>query len=179
MTEDDIIAGCRREDRKIQRYVFEKYKTHLMGIVRRYVHDIPTAEDVLINSFVKIFSKIDTFSGEGSFAAWMRRIAIREALMIRRKNWRMEYKDPAEMPKSEYNSTILEKMERDEIYACMDQLPEGYRHVLNLYAIDGYKHREIADLLNISIHTSKSQLRMARKRFQEILEKRRTDGSRS
>lgn len=176
VTEDEIISGCERGDRKVQQYVFENYKTHLMGVIRRYVYDVPTAEDVLINTFVKVFTKIQTFSKKGGFVAWMRRIAIREALMMHRKEKRMQYVDPVEMPESQYNPNILENMERDEIHACLEALPEGYRQVLNLYAIDGYKHREIASLLNISIHTSKSQLRMARKRFQEILDKRNTDG---
>ncbi|SRR6056297_2107617 len=176
VTEDDIIRGCKRGDRKVQQYVFENYKEHLMGVIRRYVYDVPTAEDVLINTFVKVFTKIETFSKKGGFVAWMRRIAIREALMLYRKEKRMQYVDPVEIPESQSKPDILEKMERDEIYACLGALPEGYRQVLNLYAIDGYKHREIAELLNISIHTSKSQLRMARKRFQEILDKQYNDG---
>ena len=142
-----------------------------MGVIRRYVYDVPTAEDILINTFVKVFTKVQTFSKSGSFAAWMRRIAIREALMMHRKTRKMDYVDPAEMPVTSHSPSILEELEKDDIYACMDDLPDGYRHVLNLYAIDGYKHREIAELLDISIHTSKSQLRMARKRFAELLKK--------
>ena len=172
MSEEEIIAGCKQKNRKVQQYVFEQYKAHLMGVIRRYVYNVATAEDVLINTFLKIFTRIDTFSNTGNFVAWMRRIAIREALMEYRKNKRMDFMDPAELPSIQYDADIIEQIELEEIYACLDLLPEGYRQVLNLYAIDGYKHREIADLLGISIHTSKSQLRMARKRFSELLEKR-------
>lgn len=172
MSEAEIIAGCKQKDRKVQEYVFKEYKTQLMGVIRRYVYDTAKAEDVLINAFVKIFSRIDTFSNTGKFSAWMRRIAIREALMEHRKNKRVEFMDPVELPTMQHDASIIENIEIKELYRCLALLPDGYRQVLNLYAIDGYKHREIADLLDISIHTSKSQLRMARKRFSEILEKR-------
>jgi len=147
-----------------------------MGVIKRYVRDVPTAEDVLVNAFLKVFSKIDTYSGAGSFAAWMRRIAIREALMEFRKGKRMSYVETGEIPNSSVKPTVLLEMEEKEIYACLEELPEGYRQILNLYAIDGYKHREIAAMLDISIHTSKSQLRMARKRFREIIKNRNDYG---
>ncbi len=165
LTDEELIKGCKNGERKAQKLVFEKYKEHLMGVIKRYVRDIPTAEDVLVDAFLKICLKIDTYSGAGSFAAWIRRIAIREALMVYRKGKRMSYVEPEELPKESVRPTVLLKMEEEEIYSCLEKLPEGYRQVLNLYAIDGYKHREIAEMLGISIHTSKSQLRMARRRF--------------
>ncbi|NBC24704.1 MAG: sigma-70 family RNA polymerase sigma factor [Bacteroidetes bacterium] len=176
LTDEELIKGCKNGERKAQKLVFEKYKEHLMGVIKRYVKDIPTAEDVLVDAFLKVFSKIDTYSGAGSFAAWIRRIAIREALMVYRKGKRMSYLEPEELPKEIVRPTVLLEMEEKEIYSCLEKLPEGYRQVLNLYAIDGYKHREIAEMLGISIHTSKSQLRMARRRFSEIIEKRNDHG---
>lgn len=140
-----------------------------MAVIRRYMSDMPSAEDVLMDTFMKIFSHINSYKGTGSFEGWMKRIAIREALMVLRKNSKMHYKENEQLPTEGISAAIIQELEVETIMQHIMALPDGYRVVLNLYAIEGYKHREIAEMLNISIHTSKSQLRMARKKIEEML----------
>lgn len=151
--------------------LYSRYKSTLFGICRRYIAKYEVAEDVFIESMVKIFQKIDDFKGEGSFEGWMKRIVVNECLMHLRKkdilqhHTDLEFVHLAELPK------MAEKMDDQLIKKAIEQLPDGYRTVLNLYVIEGYKHREIAELLDISINTSKSQLILAKKRLREFLKK--------
>ena len=141
------------------------------GVLLRYLRSREDREDVLIEAFFKVFDKLDKFRGEGSFEGWIRRIVVNEALMFLRKqhdfNRHLEISD-LDHPVAE---VVFNRLATQDILQLMDELPTGYRTVFNLYVIEGYKHREIADLLGISINTSKSQLILARKRMQELLEK--------
>ncbi len=141
-----------------------------MGL--RYMKRYEEAEDVMVMAFYKIFDKINTYSGKGSFEGWMKRIVVNEALMQLRKrnNLRMTV-ELADYDKSE-DSSVLGDMAYEDLLMMINLLPTGYRTVFNLYVIEGYKHREIAELLNISINTSKSQLILAKKRMREIIKKK-------
>ena len=142
----------------------------MLGVCRRYVKNIEEAEDVMLEGFYKVLTRIDSYSGVGSFEGWIRRIMINESLMNLRKNQSLRYTeeidpgmDLAEQP------VVIESLQAEEILALLDELPEGYRTVFNLYVVEGYKHREIAEELGISINTSKSQLILAKKRMEELL----------
>jgi RNA polymerase sigma-70 factor (ECF subfamily) len=167
----NIIEGCKRGESQAQKQLYTQYKSILFGICRRYINSYEDAEDVLVESFLKIFAKIDDFKNEGSFEGWMKRITVNEALMYLRKHKRIiqELNDNhiniAEEPSIEIN------IEEEKILALIDELPHGYRTILNLYLVEGYKHREIAEMLDISINTSKSQLIHAKRRMQELLKK--------
>lgn len=124
-----------------------------------------------MEGMVKIFTKIENFKGEGSFEGWMKRVMINECLMhLRKKDVLTNHRDLEFVHLSE-SPDIAEKMDDKLIKLAIEQLPDGYRTVLNLYIVEGYKHREIAELLEISINTSKSQLILAKKRLKEILKK--------
>ncbi len=171
MEEKDLIRACRKGDRKAQRLLYERYSPIMLGLCRRYVSVLEDAEDVLIEAFYKVFTHIDRFREEGSFEGWIRRIVVNESLMFLRKkhNFRMtveitDIEMPA-MPK------IVSQLAEREILNLLDGLPAGYRTVFNLYVIEGYKHREIADMLGISINTSKSQLILAKKKMRELVER--------
>lgn len=167
-----IVARCRQQDRKAQKELYEHYAPLFYAIALRYMKRPQEAEDVLVMSFTKIFEKLDTFSGQGSFEGWMKRILVNEALMqLRKKNnihLSLEIED-RDVP-SEAN--VLDQLMYDELLEMLDELPMGYRTVFNLYAVEGLKHREIAEELGISINTSKSQYLLARKRLVEILKKK-------
>lgn len=166
-----IIQQCKKGDRSYQKQLYEAYKGILFGICRRYIKRYEVAEDVFTDGMVKIFDKINAFKGEGSFEGWMKRIMVNECLMHLRKkdvlsnNVDLEFVHLAELP------NIEAQMDDRLIKDAIQELPDGYRTVLNLYIIEGYKHREIADLLGISINTSKSQLILARKKLKTILKK--------
>jgi RNA polymerase sigma-70 factor (ECF subfamily) len=170
MQEAAIIAGCVRQDRRAQRALYDRFAPLLFAVVRRYVSSYEDAEDVLAEVFYKIFTHIDGYRAQGSLEGWLRRIAVNESLMFLRKQHALRH--AAELDAQvdladEY--TAVEWLAEAEILQLLDQLPQGYRTVFNLYVIEGYKHREIAELLGISINTSKSQLILAKKRLRELL----------
>lgn len=127
----------------------------------------------MLDGFFKVFSKIDMYSGNGSFEGWIRRIMINESLMHLRKADHFRYTEEIN-PNLDFKAdpTIVDEMAANEILQLLDELPPGYRTVFNLYVVEGYKHREIAEELNISINTSKSQLILAKRRMEELLRKR-------
>ena len=123
-------------------------------------------------AFCKIFKKIDSFSGKGSFEGWIRRIMVNEALMFLRKKYRFnEHADVTEIPVKAVEVSIEDELAAQDILKLLEQLPVGYRTVFNLYVIEGFKHREIAEQLGISINTSKSQLILAKKKLRMLITK--------
>jgi RNA polymerase sigma-70 factor (ECF subfamily) len=171
MTEQEIIRGCQAGNPKAQEALYERWGALLLGVVRRYIQSPDDAEDVFVEAMFKILTKIDTFREEGSFEGWMRRIMVNEALMFLRKRKNFHLVREVEPADVQEQPTILHDLQVAEILNLLDELPDGYRTVFNLYVIEGYKHREIADKLGISINTSKSQLILAKKRMQELLKK--------
>ncbi|MDX1478375.1 MAG: sigma-70 family RNA polymerase sigma factor [Saprospiraceae bacterium] len=173
MTEQELIRGCKRQDPLAQRALYDQYSSLLFGIVRRYVRHQEDAEDVFVEGMFKILTRIASFREEGSFEGWMKRIMVNEALMfLRKKNNLRLVADVSELQIGDETS-IEHQIHADEILALVDQLPTGYRTVFNMYVVEGYKHREIAEALDISINTSKSQLILAKKRMRELLKKNR------
>jgi RNA polymerase sigma-70 factor (ECF subfamily) len=172
LTEQDIINACKKGDRTAQKWIYDRYAPAMLGACRRYLVSKEDAEDVLLEGFFKILTKIDQFSGQGSFEGWMRRIMVNEALMFLRKKNHLALASSLEVsdiPTIEGNP--LEKLKAADILKLLETLPTGYRTVFNLYVIEGYKHREIAELLGISINTSKSQLILAKQKMQLLLQK--------
>lgn len=170
---EHIITKCRHQEPDAQKLLYDLYKDRMYAVCVRYVKSSQDAEDVFINAFYKILTKIDLFKGEGSFEGWMRRIMVNESLMFLRKNSNMHM--TVEIPETDIaDSTPEDESEYsyDEIMAVLDELPTGYRTIFNLYVFEDMKHREIAEMLGISINTSKSQLILAKKRLIEILKKK-------
>lgn len=173
LTERELINACKRQDRRAQKLLFERHSPTMMGVVRRYVKRLEEAEDVMLGGFYKVFSKIDMYSGNGSFEGWVRRIMVNESLMHLRKANHLRFAEEIDHNLGLHEEpTVVDELAAEEILALMDELPDGYRTVFNLFVVEGYKHREIAEELGISINTSKSQLILAKKRMEELLRKR-------
>lgn len=137
----------------------------------RYIHDREEAEHVMIGGMVKVYEKLVQFNEEGSFEGWIRRIMVNESLMYIRKNKNMSLEVEIEAVDYEPNYHVLEQtLEANDLMQLVGELPVGYRTVFNLYAIEGYNHKEIAEMLEINENTSKSQLSRARKYLQNRLE---------
>jgi len=146
---------------------------HIFLGFMRYLKKRDEAEDAMIQSFYRIMKKIGSYNGTGSFEGWMRRIAVNECLMqIRKKKMLLVDIDGARAVGSN-DQSVVDILEYNELLEILDELPTGYRTVFNLHVIEGYKHREIAEQLNISINTSKSQLILAKKRLADILNKKK------
>jgi RNA polymerase sigma-70 factor (ECF subfamily) len=171
-SDSEILNGCVRGKASAQRELYDKYSRPLLGICIRYAGSVEEAEDILQEGFVKIFFNIDHFKGEGSLIAWMRRIMINTAITAYHKALKHKYHDDIEDIR-ETDITQHEWSEADftaeELKNIILRMPDGYRMVFNLYAIEGYKHREIAVMLNIDENTSKSQYSRARRWLQERL----------
>ena len=168
--EDDLIKGCLRRDARAQQQLFDIYSSRMHGVCYRYVKDDMEAEDILVMAFTKVFERINQFKGEGSFEGWIRRIMINESLTYLRKKRTMYLETDLEKADREPDYDQLNNhLEAEDLLKMIDQLPPGYRVVFNMYAIDGYSHKEIADQLGINENTSKSQLSRARTYLQKLL----------
>ncbi len=176
MTEKELIEACKRKDRKGQKLLYDRYSPKMFGVCKRYARSREDAEDVLLEGFFKVFKNIEQFKGAGSFEGWIRRIMVNESLMFLRKkhNFQLTVEVSNIEIKTEVNAE--QDLIAEDILNMLDKLPTGYRTVFNLYVLEGYKHREIADILGISINTSKSQLILAKKRMQAMLVKNQYPG---
>lgn len=170
--QEHIIAGLKKGDRKSQELLYKQHSPLLLSVCRRYVKNSADAEDVFIEGFYKILSKIKMYSGKGSFEGWMRRIMVNESLMHLRKNNNFSMTLELSNVDIKYEVAYDEIIDYQKLLKILEYLPIGYKTVFNMYVIEGYKHREIAEKLSISINTSKSQLIQARKRLQEIIKKK-------
>ena len=172
-TKESLIDGCRKKHRKAQREVYNWLAPMMLALCRRYIKDVNEAESVMIVGFTKVLDKIEQFSGVGNFEGWVRRIMVNESLLYIRKNKGMYIEVDIEYAEHEPNYQLAsENLEAADLLNLINGLPIGYRTVFNMFAIEGYSHREIADSMAISENTSKSQLSRARKMLQkQIIEK--------
>ncbi len=163
LSEQALLEGCRQENRAAQQKLYEHYSSLMLGICRRYLADPQEAEEVMIEGFYKVFRKVSQFREEGSFEGWIRRIMINECLNRLRKN-RHKFQEVSvdNLSETDEQATTDSDIDAEILLAMVEQLPTGYRTVFNLYAIEGYSHKEIAEKLKISESTSKSQLSRAR-----------------
>jgi len=160
----------RNQDPAAQKQLYDRYSPLLFSVCRRYLRAREDAEEALVSGFFKVFSQIASFSGQGSFEGWMRRIVVNEALMMLRKSQLLIFPGYEVIQFDQPDGFSIEAdLSAREIMVLLDELPNGYRTVFNLYIIEGYKHQEIADLLGISINTSKSQLILAKEKLRNLL----------
>lgn len=168
-TEAEIVAGCQRQERKFQQLLFDKFYKRMYSVCTRYVNTNFEAEDVVLNGFMKAFSNISKFQG-GSLEGWVRRIMVNEALQQLRntKLFTTSMEVFETLPEPDYGRHD-DHLEAEDLMNMLHQLPAGYRTVFNLFAIEGFNHAEIAQMLGISENTSKSQLSRARALLQKML----------
>lgn len=171
-SETQLITALKRADSRAQKVVYERYSGKMMVVCIRYIANRSDAEEVMIDGFMRAFERIAQFREEGSFEGWLRRIMVTESLMFlrRTKTWRQEITLDEIVSEPDYE-WAEDSLEVDDLLRLVGQLPEGYRTVFNLYAIEGYTHQEIANELGISEGTSKSQLSRARLWLQTSLVK--------
>jgi RNA polymerase sigma-70 factor (ECF subfamily) len=170
VTEKDLIQGCILGDKKSQEALFRTYSGKMLAVCRRYTRHHMEAEDVLQDAFIKVFRNIQRFEQRGSLEGWIRRIVVNTALKNRDKKSFTNEQIGVEVDQSMGRlPAIYSDLGTDDLMQVIGRLPEGYRLVFNLYAIEGYSHKEIADLLDIGESTSRSQLVKARKMLQEMI----------
>lgn len=166
----EIINGCIRKDRSSQYLLYKEFYSYCMGICKRYALNDFDAAEVLNTAFLKVFNHIEKYDPEKPFKAWMGRIMTNAAIDHYRSNLRFaDHHDINEYEHIGNSAVVYEQLAYNDLLSLVQTLSPAYRTVFNLYAIDGYSHEEIADLLNISIGTSKSNLFKARQKLQEML----------
>jgi RNA polymerase sigma-70 factor (ECF subfamily) len=170
-SDEQIIAGCRAGDRKYQELLYQRFASKMFTVCMRYTAESNSAQDLLQEGFVKIFKNIDKFRGDGSFEGWIRRIFVNTCLEFVRKKANMYVVQDTETVKVEYqDENALQKLMKEDLMEMIQSLSTGYRTIFNLYVIEGYSHKEIAELLNVTEGTSKSQLARARYLLQKKVE---------
>lgn len=161
-----LIKKAAQNNREAQHVLFELHAPKMLSVCRYYIKDMQHAEEVMLNGFLKVFTNLKTFKHEGSFEGWIRRIMVREAISFLRQKKTVQFVDE-DYQHIEIQDEASQQYDVAQLQELIDNLPEGYKMVFIMYAIEGYKHAEISTLLNISVGTSKSQLFKARKMLQD------------
>lgn len=170
VTEPELLERLKAQDRGAQKWLYDRYAPLMFSVCRRYLRSREDAEEALVSGLYKVFSQIESYSGAGSFEGWIRRIVVNEALMkLRKGNHLLFPGDDLNIADATDGFSIEAELSAREILDLLDTLPTGYRTIFNLYVLEGYKHQEIADLLGISINTSKSQLILAKEKLRQLL----------
>lgn len=180
LSEQEIIEGCINQERKAQKALFELCAEKLFNVCLRYSKSAQDAEDLMHDVFIIVLDKLKTFKGNSSLTSWICAIAVNKAISNIRKQKDKIFVDldvyEGEATLSDYENnekdSVLNEPSLDKAVEALKSLPEGYRVVLNLYAVENYTHKQIAEALNITVGTSKSQLARARKKLSEMLEKK-------
>ena len=170
--ETDLIKGCIDGNRRMQEALYNRFSPRMYAVCLRYAGNAEEAEDILQEGFIKIFKKLDTFRSEGSFEGWIRRIFVNTAIEhFRRKRYLQTVSEKEENTIEGKDISVLDKLAAKDILALIKELSPGYRTVFNMYVVEGYTHKEIADMLGISEGTSKSQLSRAKVILQGLVKK--------
>jgi RNA polymerase sigma-70 factor (ECF subfamily) len=168
--EKNRIQLAVENNRQAQQLIYSKYAPKMLSVCRQYVKDIHHAEDLMITAFMKVFTNLKKFEHKGSFEGWIRRIIVNECISYIRAHKKISFLEDEKYQEESFNATESQ-FNVEEIQLLIDTLPDGYKMIFNLYAIEGYKHQEIAELLNINEGTSKSQLSHARRLLQNEISK--------
>jgi len=170
ITESDLIKGCLQGERRMQEELYRRFSPRMYAVCLRYAGNAEEAEDILQEGFIKIFKKLDSFRGDGSFEGWLRRIFVNTAIEhFRRKRYLMPVTEKEENTIEGKYTSVLDELGAKDIMALVQELSPGYRTVFNMYVVEGYTHKEIADILGISEGTSKSQLSRAKVILQDMV----------
>ena len=180
LNEENLIEQCIRKNRQAQETFFNHFYPDLYRIAMRYLSDHHEAEDAMILSFTKAFDKLAKFqySGKGSLGKWIRTIVIHEAIRLLQKRKKLHFSDDLlQLNLSVEEANGLEQMQASDIQQMIEKLPAGYRTIFNLYVVEGFTHREIGKLLDISENTSKTQLKKARTSLMQTIQKEQAYGN--
>jgi RNA polymerase sigma-70 factor, ECF subfamily len=168
--EKELIQLAVDNNRHAQQKIYSKFSGKMLSVCRQYIKDLHQAEDIMITAFMKVFTSLKNFEHKGSFEGWIRRIMVNECISYIRVQKQVKFIEDENYAEESFNN-IESQFSVEDIQFLIDNLPDGYKMVFNLYAIEGYKHQEIAQMLGINEGTSKSQLSHARKMLQTQIAK--------
>lgn len=167
-----LISASIKGSRASQKELYDQFSPMAFAVIKRYIKDDFEAEDILLETFMKVFDNLSNFKNEGSFGGWINKIAVRESLMFLRRNKAFNMFIEADNINIKEPVLSDDDIQFQDLLKILDELPTGYRTVFNLYEIEGYKHHEIAEIMGISVNTSKSQLRLAKDRLRKLINKK-------
>ena len=175
MTEEAILRGCLSNDTAAQRELYNRYSPKMLAVCYRFAHNREDAEDMLQEGFIKVFLQIHTFENRGAFEGWVRRIVVHTCINILKKN--KKFNESVDIIHATgvqvREDSVPAIIQAKQVVECIRLLPIGYRTVLNLYAVEGYSHREISNMLDIEESTSRSQYTRAKAMLEDILVRKR------
>ncbi|MEO8567552.1 MAG: sigma-70 family RNA polymerase sigma factor [Ginsengibacter sp.] len=171
MTEEQMLQGCLKNNASTQEALYKRFSPRMLGVCYRFARNREDAEDMMQEGFIKVFSQIHQFRGQGALEGWIRRIIVHTCINILKKN--KKFSDSVDLFHASTlhlnENNIPSLLQAKQVVECIRLLPLGYRTVLNLYAIEGYSHREIASILDIEESTSRSQYTRAKSMLEDIL----------
>ncbi len=171
MTEEQMLQGCLKNNASVQEVLYNRFSPRMLGVCYRFARNREDAEDMMQEGFIKVFSQIHQFRGQGALEGWIRRIIVHTCINILKKN--KKFSDSVDLFHASTlhlnENNIPSLLQAKQVVECIRLLPLGYRTVLNLYAIEGYSHREIASILDIEESTSRSQYTRAKSMLEDIL----------
>lgn len=168
-----LVRECLRKKPEAQRALYEQHKVMLFRVCLRYAKDRLEAEDMLQDGFIKIFQDLKQYQGKGALGAWMRKVVVNTALQHLRKNKRLQAEVELDQIADTHHTgeDVFARLGAEALTRLVQQLPDGYRVVFNMYVVEGYAHKEIAEKLGFTTNTSKSQLSKAKATLRKMLEK--------
>ena len=170
--DNDLIKGCIDGDRRMQEELYRRFSPKMYAVCLRYASNAEEAQDILQDAFIKVYKKLDSFRGDGSFEGWVRRIFVNTAIEhFRRKKYLQPVTEKEENTIEGKYVSVLDELAEKDILQLITQLSPGYRTVFNMYVVEGYSHKEIGEMLGISEGTSKSQLSRAKAILQDLVKK--------
>ena len=171
MTEEQMLQGCLNNNASVQEALYNRFSPRMLGVCYRFARNREDAEDMMQEGFIKVFSQIHQFRGQGALEGWIRRIVVHTCINILKKN--KKFSDSVDLFHASAlhlnENNIPSLLQAKQVVECIRLLPLGYRTVLNLYAIEGYSHREISSILDIEESTSRSQYTRAKSMLENIL----------
>jgi len=167
--DSQLIKQSLKKNRKAQKLLYDKYAPKMLGLCTYYIKDLQQSEAVMLSGFFKVFTKLSQFENKGSFEGWIRKIMVWESISYLRKKDKLLFTDEIEIYEQPFENEIELNIAVEDLQNYINELPEGSKVVFNLYVIEGYKHFEIAKMLQITEGTSKTQLSRARKSLQKMI----------
>jgi RNA polymerase sigma-70 factor (ECF subfamily) len=180
LNEEELIRRCTRNDRHAQEFLFNQFYKDLYLVAMRYLSDHHDAEDAIIKSYTRVFKSLNSFTykGQGSLGRWVRTILINESIrLIKKRNLIQFNEDVKYLDVQNSDANGLQQLQASDITRMIEKLPTGYRTVFNLFVVEGYSHKEIAHMLNISDNTSKTQLKKARNHLMSSINEEKNYGT--
>lgn len=181
MDDTQLISECKKQNKNAQKTLYERFARKMLGLCMRYCRDVDTAYDLMHDGFVVVFTQISSYSGKGSFEGWIRKIFVNIALEnYRKEKQKVVYMDEIGNPEGFFDDNDsdlngvpgVEQIPREELLKIIQQLPDGYRAVFNLYVFEEMSHKEISDVLGVSENTSRSQFSRAKMLLKKYVQTR-------